>query len=517
VARSLSPLLLSLIVLISAITAQTPQSNLRVVSRQGTRPLSTVTQNNQEYVTLDDLSQAFGLTSREDQLAGGITITAGNRSIIVTPDQPVVSVAGRLVSLNVAPTKRDGRWLMPLDFLPRALGPALDTRFDLRRPSRLLIVGDLRIPRVVARVESSAGGATVTFDVTPAAPARITLETGRLVLLFEADALDFAPPPNVPPQEFLQAIQPGDVPAAIRLITGLKFGTHRATTSQAEGGSSRLVVDLLPATTEVAPSPATPPSTAAPPTPGPGDPVVPLPPVPISVRTVVIDAGHGGDDAGARGSRGTVEKAVTLSVARRLRTMIESRLGLRVFLTRDEDRMLTLDERAAYANSQKADVFISIHANAALRPAMKGAEVYYLGLDPAGAETRRLAETGSDVLPTLGGGTRAIDLIPWETAQSRYLDQSSTLAGMIEQAMRSRVPMSPRAIQQAPLRVLVGANMPAVLVEIGYLSNDEQEPALAGGGFQDQIAQGIFDGIVNYRASVERPAAATTQPLRPPT
>ena len=510
---------MALTALVAAIAApfaaQAPQTSLRVISRQGTRTLPTVTHNNQEYVTLDDLAQAFGLTSREDQLAGGITITAGSRSIIVTPDQPVVSVAGRLVSLNVAPTKRDGRWLMPLDFLARALGPALDTRFDLRRPSRLLIVGDLRIPRVVSRVESTAAGATVTFDVTPATPARITLEGGRIVLLFEAEALDFATP-NVPPQEFLQAIQPGDVPAALRLITGPKFGTHRATTSQAEGGSSRLVVDLLSPTTEVAPPTTTPPSTASAPTATPGDPVLPLQPLPASVRTVVIDAGHGGEDAGARGTRGTIEKDVTLSVARRLRTMIESRLGLRVFLTRDEDRMMTLDERSAYANSQKADVFISIHANAALRPAMKGAEVYYLSLDPASAEARRLAETGADVLPTLGGGARAIDLIPWETAQSRHLDQSSALAGMIEQALRPRVPMSPRAVQQAPFRVLLGANMPAVLVEIGYLSNDEQEAALAGGGFQDQVAQGIFDAIAQFRASVERVTPpATPQPPKP--
>ena len=90
----------------------------------------------------------------------------------------------------------------------------------------------------------------------------------------------------------------------------------------------------------------------------------------------MIDAGHGGDERGAAGAGGTVEKDITLSIARRLRTLIESRLGLRVFMTRDDDRMLTLDERSAYANSQKADVFVSIHANAAMRPTVKGAEVY---------------------------------------------------------------------------------------------------------------------------------------------
>ena len=173
--------------------------------------------------------------------------------------------------------------------------------------------------------------------------------------------------PPVPPQDFLQALQPGETPTTVRLTTGPKFAVHRATTSQAEPLASRLVIELLPATTETpAPTPpvATPPS-VTPPSTGEAP-----PPNPISegVRTVVIDAGHGGEEAGAKGAGGLLEKDVTLAVARRLRTMIEGRLGLRVFLTRDDDRTMTLDERAAYANSQKADVFVSVHANASDSP-----------------------------------------------------------------------------------------------------------------------------------------------------
>lgn len=478
-----------------------------MLAREGARTLPTIVVNNEEYVSLDDLSQAFGLTSREDQLAGGVTVTAGKRSIIVTPDQPVVSVGGRLVSLTAAPAKPGNRWLMPLDFLPRALGPALDTRLDLRRPSRLLVVGDLRVPRVITRVDTSSASATVTFDITPSTPTRITLESGRLVVVFEADSLDLAIPP-IPAQEYLQTIQSGDVPAALRVVTGSKFGTHRATTSQTSATSSRLVIELLPPGTD-----PTPPVAPAP-TPAPADvPLLPMPPPTPGVRTVVIDAGHGGEEVGAQGARGTLEKDVTLAVARRLRTMIESRLGLRVFLTRDDDRMMTLDERSAYANSQKADVFVSIHANAGIRPAMKGAEVYYLSIDPVIADARRVAESSGDALPALGGGVRAINLIPWETAQARHVDQSSALAGMVEQALRSRVPMSPRAVQQAPFRVLVGANMPAVLVEVGYLSNPEQEQAAVSGPFQDQVAQALYDAIVQFRASLER--TPTTPPPSP--
>jgi N-acetylmuramoyl-L-alanine amidase len=218
---------------------------------------------------------------------------------------------------------------------------------------------------------------------------------------------------------------------------------------------------------------------------------------------VVIDPGHGGDEPGARGSGGALEKDITLQVARRLRTMIESRLGLRVFLTRDDDRTMSLDDRAAYANSQKADVFLSIHANAALRPAMRGAEVFYLSVDRADADGQGLGSS-SELLPALGGGTRTIDFTLWETAQARYLERSSSLASMVEQALRPRVEMSPRPVQQAPFRVLVGATMPAVLVEMGYLSNADQERALTSGAYQDQVAQGLFDAITQFRTVIER-------------
>jgi N-acetylmuramoyl-L-alanine amidase len=143
---------------------------------------------------------------------------------------------------------------------------------------------------------------------------------------------------------------------------------------------------------------------------------------------------------------------------------------------------------------------------------MKGAEVYYLSIDQTDADARKNAEGSGAVLPALGGGTRAIDLILWETAQARYVEQSSTLAGFVEQALRSRVEMSSRPVQQAPFRVLVGANMPAVLVEVGYLSNADQEQTIATTTYQDAVAQGLFDAIVQFRAHVERTASAPRLP-----
>ena len=478
--------------------AQGQGGGLRVLTREGTRTLPTVTINNQEYAALDEVANSFGLTLREDRLAGGVTATAGKHSIIITADQPVASVSGRLISLSTAPLRQANRWFVPLDFLQRALGPALETRIELRRASRLLVVGDVRVPRVTARIEPAPSSATIVFDITPATPTRITMEGDRLIVQFEADALELQLPP-VPAQDFVQAVQQGDTPTIVRISPGPKFGMHRATTSQPDASSARLTIDMLPVTAD---APAPPTTTPAPAPTTPADPLS-LPAPPPGLRTVVIDPGHGGDEQGARGAGGALEKDITLQVARRLRTMIESRLGLRVFLTRDDDRTLSLDDRTAYANSQKADVFLSIHANAALRGAMKGAEVFYSSVDRADAGTTTLGPS-SELLPALGGGTRTIDFTLWETAQARHLERSSSLARLVEQALRGRVEMSPRPVQQAPFRILVGATMPAILVEMGYLSNTEQEQALTSGGYQDQVAQGLFDAIVQFRGQIER-------------
>jgi N-acetylmuramoyl-L-alanine amidase len=325
----------------------------------------------------------------------------------------------------------------------------------------------------------------------------VNSEPGRLVVQFDADALDLLLPP-VPAQGFLAGLVTGDPPSSVALALGPRFGAYRSSTSQADASSVRLRIDLLPTTTDL----------TAPPT-APSPPPDLRPSVPVTVpstglRTVVIDPGHGGEELGAQGPGGALEKDVALAVSRRLRMLIESRLGLRVFLTRDDDSTLPLDERAAFANNHQADVFLSVHVNAAVRPSMRGAEVYYLSVERADAEARRRADDASAALPALGGGTRAIDLILWETAQARYMEQSSTLAGLIEQSLASRVEMSPRAVQQAPFRVLVGANMPAALVEIGYLSNPDQERQVTTPAFQDAVAEALFEALSRFRALVDR-------------
>ena len=130
----------------------------------------------QEMFALDDLARLFNVVVREDTAAGGLTITAGTETIVLSAGQSLASLNGRLISLP-APPVRDGRsWYVPVDFVSRALAPALGGRVDLRKPSRLIIAGDIRAPRIVGRMEPLGSLARLTLDIAPATPHTVVQE-----------------------------------------------------------------------------------------------------------------------------------------------------------------------------------------------------------------------------------------------------------------------------------------------------------------------------------------------------
>jgi N-acetylmuramoyl-L-alanine amidase len=477
-----------------------PAVPLRLVALDGARPIPTVVVGDVELLAVDDLAATFGVLVREDAPARAITVGYKGRTIVVSQDQALASISGRLVSLPAAPTRIDGRWHLPVEFIGRALSVIYDVPLELRKASRLVIRGRMRVPRVVVRHEVAGNQARVTLDVAPPTPHQVTQDGPRLLIRFDADLLD-ATLPSVQSQGLVQAVSIEQTTVVIGL--GPRFASLRSSDVTAGPDTSRIVVDLFATADQTA--------TPSGPGPAPASPEASTMPLPApGVRTIVIDPGHGGDEDGATGARGTQEKTVTLAVARRVKSALEARLGARVLLTREDDRTVPLDERAAFANNNKADVFVSLHANASLRRTASGAEVFFLSLDRADEEARRVAEAEGVAMPVFGGGTREIDVILWEMAQTRHLAQSAELAKALESQLRSVVPMSPRPIQQAPLRVLVGANMPAVLVELGYVTNAEQETALASPPFQTRLAQAITEAVARFLMTSQAPPGATT-------
>jgi N-acetylmuramoyl-L-alanine amidase len=483
-----------LIALAATLSSQTPQPpSLTLLSREGRRAMPLTAIGDQEFVALDDLAPAFQLTVREESL-GAVTVSYKGKTIVLTPDQALASVSGRLVSLPAPPSRSGRRWLVPVEFISRALSLIYDARLDLRKPSRLLVVGDLRVPRIAVRYDPLGPAGRLTIDATPRATATVTQEAEHLTIKFDADALDVPSPPLAPPSTpgLLLGVRTVDA-TTLAVDLGPKFAGFRAT-SQPVDSTMRLVLDLVAAQSDAPAAPA-----AAPPQPPPAD----LPPSfgqPVSAfRTIAIDPGHGGDDDGVRSAEGAKEKDLTLAIARRVKAAIESRLGLRVLLTRDDDRSVPVDERASVANNNKADLFVSLHVNGSMRAAASGASIWVAAFDRDAAQA---STGGAERVPAFGGGTREIELVPWDFAQTRHLDQSSAFASLLEETFHDRVPLAAHPVDRAPLRVLESANMPAVLVEVGYLTNRDQAKLIGGDAFQNGLVQALFDAIVRFRDSL---------------
>jgi len=221
------------------------------------------------------------------------------------------------------------------------------------------------------------------------------------------------------------------------------------------------------------------------------------------IQTIVIDPGHGGRmEPGAQGKYGALEKDITLALALKLRDVIERNRPVRVVLTRDTDVSVSLENRAAIANTNKADLFISIHVNSSFRKDARGSETFFLGTEALDDEARRLAyleNNPAEVERGIGGDNEdEITMILWDMAQSAYLKESSLLAETIQEELNHLLGTKNRGIKQIPFKVLTGVACPAVLVEVAFISNPDEERKLLTEWFQNNVVEAIYRGVESY-------------------
>lgn len=223
--------------------------------------------------------------------------------------------------------------------------------------------------------------------------------------------------------------------------------------------------------------------------------------------TVVIDAGHGGKDPGAKG-HGLIEKDITLAVSLKLGAYLEDRLGVNVEYTRQDDRFIELKDRGRIANERGGKLFISIHANAAGNAAASGTETFFIGLHKTDA-ARSTMERENEVVKMESSQREYEDmteeaLIRMALTQSAYMQQSQELAVLIQNQFEKRVQRKNRGVKQAGFYVLWGASMPAVLVELGFVTNRSEAAFLASERGQDYLASAIFRAVRAYKEQYEK-------------
>jgi N-acetylmuramoyl-L-alanine amidase len=217
---------------------------------------------------------------------------------------------------------------------------------------------------------------------------------------------------------------------------------------------------------------------------------------------IVVDAGHGGWDLGTVGRRGLLEKDVVLEIAQRLGKLLESRLGMEVIYTRQDDNYIPLDERASIANQSQADLFISVHANYSDLPSARGVETYYTNFFSAPGAKDKDADSRANA--SVAPNPVTATLSPADLHER--IEQSRRLAASVQRSLYGRLSMQnpglrDRGIKEAGFVVLTESAMPGILAEVSFVSSPTDEQKLRSDGYREQIAEALYKGIARYAAS----------------
>ena len=411
-------------------------------------------------------------------------LTVGETKYVFGPGSAALTVESEVYPLTQAPISAEDGLKVPLDLFETIYGEKMGYDFQWDPSSRTLTVQrqpQRDVPVTIDLVHLQ--GVTTAVLQFPFKPRyRIHRAANIVEVELIGDRLNPEMVKTLPTDPLVRDIKLG--PQEIRLVL--------AQDAEAEDyvlqDPFRLVFDVY----RKRPTATTPTIDPTPPTRSSG------------VRTIVIDPGHGGSDTGAIGPSGTQEKDLTLTLARALRARLVERMPVRVILTRNEDAELPLETRTAIANQQKADLFISLHLNSVQSASANGAETYFSSLEATDEYAAQAAETENLVAASGDDGDALYDLqlILWDLAQSQFLAQSQQLAKLVQDELNDALGLNNRGVKQAPFRVLIGASMPAVLVECGFVSNPKEEQELLDPAYRSQLINALVRAVMRYRASV---------------
>jgi N-acetylmuramoyl-L-alanine amidase len=475
----------------------------------------------EDYVSADRLAAVLG--GKWITRGGRGTLTVGARSADFTRDTSRVVLEGQAVALGSPPRIEPSGWLLPEGFLARGLAKlvpgAKATRIamataksvpakTLMTPSRPAPPSSRLEPPMAQTSESSTAFRDLRHRSYPSFT-RIVVETGgplRHVLEPAPGEARIRMTNLALGTSRTEVVEDGLI-GQIRLEPAGDGAVLRATLATPAGEiiaakleePHRLVLDVL--------RPKAPPPDDSPRLTEQG------------LRLIVIDPGHGGHDPGATGPSGTEEKDVVLDVSRRVARMVEEGLGVKVAMTRSTDVFIPLRDRTNFANRQRADLFVSIHANAHARSFSEGVETYFLSSEATDNEARQVAASENGVVqlesPTQRQRTDALKSILWDLAQSEFQQESSFLAETVQDLMTRSLELVNRGVKQAGFYVLGGAAMPAILIEVGFITNPREERKLASAEHREAVARAIYAGLAEYkRRHDQRMRTVRTRPER---
>jgi N-acetylmuramoyl-L-alanine amidase len=471
--------------------------------------LKTELVNGREYVPLVQVAQV----TRGKILRDGLQVKEVTFRLV--EDQAGVIVGDTTFLLSAPPVKRRGIFWVPIEFLLRALEARYGEGWVYwNKATRVVWLGKEQYNLRMLRHHAYTDYTRIVIGALKPLSFRLDEESkARLSLRIEGGVLSPMLSDTIRINDgLIESVEPAQEQgeAVLRIHRDAFGGLTRAF---ALSNPNRIVVDLYRAKAGTA---------GVSPRPQPVDPTERrgsasrAVPVHLAIRTIAIDAGHGGRDTGALGRKGLKEKEVVLDIALRLRRLIQERLGIRVVMTRTEDVFVPLEERTAIANRAKADFFISVHVNAAPKSRATGFETYFLSEKASDSVAR--ASAIRENLPVDLGGLRpteqeALKAILWDMANTLYLKESSELAQILLRELDKILKVDNRGVKSAPFFVLMGANMPAVLAEVAFISNAKEERKLKGEAYKDRVAEALYTGVARFKARYERRLGLSPSPL----
>lgn len=459
------------------------------------------------YVSAGDVARLVGARRSWRGEALRLTLRVGDRSVHFTPGNPVATVDGKPLLLTGPVRVWDGRFWIPLDFVTHDLVALSGGQAAWSERRREFLVG-----RGVANIRSLTAerfgdSVLMRLETTRLLPHDLVLEGPRVIVVTLRGGVLPADSLVVRGEEaaLVDSIDGEQVPAgaALRIALAHDVVAATATVSRAPVGV-RLLLSLPSGGDTLGPPALGGPAGEAEGRAGEGAAAVAAPP---PLPTVVIDPGHGGGDAGAIGASGVREKDVTLAVAVALRTRIEQRLGLRVVLTREADEEVSTGRRPEIANAAGGGLFLSLHCDAWDDDQAHGVAAYYLWTTtPDDIAASRAAPGAPGPPPARGGPEPDPRFVRWDEAQTPFVDESMRLASTLASALERVLETPGRGASEGPFAVLIGAAMPAALVELGFLTNAEDERILGSPAYRDRVADALFQGVEAFFRDEGRPA-----------
>lgn len=444
---------------------------------------------------LPPLAAMLGGELRPGPAGVGWVLRTGEVEGVLGAGSPVATFGQSILKLSHPVVGGEGGPWVPIELLRKSFGEALHWDLQWDATARRLVANPQQ--RRIVQVEWSLvhlQGLTTLVLQFPEAP-RLRVQEGgqRVEVALLGDQVAAPSRPTDINDPLVQSLRFADDKIVLEVAPGAVIEHYQ------QQDPFRLVFDVYQ---RVAASPGTTPQAPQRP-------------------TIVIDPGHGGVETGAVGPSGTQEKELTLLLAQGLARELARRLPVDVELTRDEDAELPLDTRAAIANQHRARLFISIHLNSSVGAGAHGAETYFLSLEASDARAAAAARAENNLLPPAGAapGTAAaaqravagLDLILWDLAQSRHLAESQRFASLVQEELNTALGLRDRGVKQAPFRVLMGAAMPAVLVELGFLSNPDEEKKLLTPEYRQQLVDALARAVSRYQAQGRQEAQAAVR------